>query len=211
MALVKGTPIIPGLRGSIGNATFVQTPYGTSLRDRTYPRQPDTPGQIAQRGRIVRIGRAWRGMTLAQAEAWRRYAAAQTGQAEWRTASGQHVFTQLANRFLMASPGGTIPLVPPSSPFSGDGVSFSISPQPGGLQITGSQPNAPGVVTEILLQPLASVHRRTYLQRYRSAAFHSFSTSPLLVESSASVVAVAVRFIRLPTGQSTGLIELGVY
>ncbi|HMS56899.1 MAG TPA: hypothetical protein PKA27_16020 [Fimbriimonadaceae bacterium] len=61
-----------------------------------------------------------------------------------------------------------------------------------------------------MLQPLESVHRRTYLQRYRSAAFHGFTTSPLFVECSAPVVAVAVRFVRVSTGQSTGLIELGV-
>lgn len=210
MALVKGSAIIPGLRGSMGNATFVQTPYGTSLRDRTRPKQPDTEGQVAQRARMRAAGQAWRSMTLAQAEAWRRYAASVSGQSEWRQASGQHVFTQLAIRFLMVSPTAEIPLDPPTLPFSGDGLTFSVERVSGGLRVTPSQPNTTGVVTEILLQPLASVHRRTYLSRYRSAAFHSFDGSAVVVPCPESVVAVAVRFVRVATGQATALMELGV-
>ncbi|HMS56898.1 MAG TPA: hypothetical protein PKA27_16015 [Fimbriimonadaceae bacterium] len=116
MALVKGGAVVTGLRGSVGNATFVQTPYGTSLRDRTRPKQPDSEGQVLQRKRMRAAGLAWRSMTLAQAQAWRQYAARVNQTAEWREASGQHVFTQLAVRFLMVSPNGEIPLDPPATP-----------------------------------------------------------------------------------------------
>ena len=211
MALVKGGVIVPGLRGSVGNATFVQTPYGTSLRDRTYPRQPNTPAQVAQRERVRVVGAAWRSVTLAQAEAWRRYAASVSGTAEWRQASGQHVFSQLAIRFLMATPEGEIPLTPPSSPFGGDSVEFSVVRDGSMLMLTPSHANAPGVLTEVLVQPLASVHRRTYLQRYRSAGFFAFSGSPVAVLSPGSVEAVAVRFVRAATGQATDLLELGIF
>lgn len=81
----------------------------------------------------------------------------------------------------------------------------------GGIEILADRDNAPGVVTEVLLQPLLSVHRRTYLSRYRTAGFFAFQAAvPVVIPTDASVCAVAVRFVCAGTGQAMGLTELGV-
>ena len=71
--------------------------------------------------------------------------------------------------------------------------------------------NAPGVVTELLVQPLASRHRRTYLEKYRHAAYVAFAEGQAVaVPFAAGWVACAYRFVNAETGQVTALAELGV-
>lgn len=63
----------------------------------------------------------------------------------------------------------------------------------------------------MLLQPLASTHRRTYAQRYRSAGFHAFAPGePWTLGVGPGFWAVATRFVLVATGEATALIEQGV-
>lgn len=103
-----------------------------------------------------------------------------------------------------------IPSLPPSEAFLGDSVEVSIAAVAGGVEFTASTANGDGVVTELLLQPLASRHRRTYLRQYRSQRFVAFSAGEtVLVPCSPGWVACAIRFVRAATGQETALAELG--
>ena len=81
----------------------------------------------------------------------------------------------------------------------------------GAIEVVADRANAPGVVTEVLLQPLLSVHRRTYLSRYRTAGFFAFEAGvPIVIPTSARVCAVAVRFVCEATGQAGAVMELGI-
>jgi hypothetical protein len=89
-------------------------------------------------------------------------------------------------------------------------VRASLSASSGAVVLTIERGNSPGVVTEVLLQPLASIHRATYLEKYRSKGF-----SPWVAGGSVSVpvrpgvYAVAIRVVEAATGQSGAILELG--
>lgn len=211
MALAETSALIPGIRGTLGNVVFVRSPYGTQIRSRPDPADPRTPAQMAARERMRRAGYAWRTMTLEQAQNWRAYAAAQNPDGPNARANAQLLFTRLAVRFLQVNPNAAVPLDPPASPFLGDAVTFSLEPMEGGVRLTADRPNSAGTTTEILVQPLESIHRRTYDSKYRTALFDNFQESLFVEVHSRSVaVAVAVRFLRASTGQATELFELGV-
>lgn len=190
---------------------FVQTAYGTVLRDRPFVNNPNTPLQQATRHNLARVGATWRGMNLAQAAAWREFATREPGAIRDGRVQPNLLFTRLAMKFLQVHPDGVLPLEPPASLFPGDAVRFQISLVGGRASLLADRDNAPGVVTEVLIQPLASVHRRTYAARYRTAGFFAFRAGvPVSVEFEGHVCAVAVRFVCAATGQATGLMELGV-
>ena len=81
-----------------------------------------------------------------------------------------------------------------------------------GVAFSASSANATGVLTELLLQPLASGHRRTYLERYRTRAFAAFADDAraVTVPCPKGWVAAAVRFVEAATGRTTALVEIGV-
>ena len=203
--------VLGGLHGSAGNATFVRTPYGVSLRDRTAPRNPRTPAQQSARSRMARASRTWKSLAPEQAQAWREYAASLPVAAGAAAQHPQNVFCKLATKFLQVSPNGEIPLVPPVAPFGGDAVAISVTSIAGALRYSSSGANGAGVTTELLLQPLASVHRRAYAKEYRTRGFHQFtSASSFDVLVPHGVYACAVRFVQVATGLDGGILELGV-
>lgn len=209
--IAPGFALGGGLHGSAGSATFVRTPYGVSLRARTQPRNPRTPAQVASRTRMARASFAWKQMTIEQAMAWRDYAVSLSLPAAATRVSAQNVFIRLATKFLQVSPNGEIPLMPPSSPFGGDAISISASAVQGGVRFASSGGNGGGVATELLLQPLASVHRRAYEKEYRTKAFHVFPSVSLYdVSVPGGVYACAVRFVRIATGECTELLPVGL-
>ena len=200
-----------GLTGSVGNVTIVRSDAGMVVRARTIPRNPRSPAQRAVRARLAAVARCWEGMTIEQAWAWRDYARLHEQLTGVRR-SGQLLFNSLAIRFLLVNPNGVIPLLPPSSAFSGDSVTFTAAMDGPSIVVSASGSNAPDVVTEFLIQPLRSVHRRTYRERYRTAAVHAFvAGEPLVLPAPARVTAVAIRLIRTSTGQAGNLVEIGVF
>jgi hypothetical protein len=79
------------------------------------------------------------------------------------------------------------------------------------VTFTADRPNAPGVVTELLLQPLASAARRAYRDKYRTQAFVAFAPGALsaTVAAAPGWHACGVRFVDSATGQATPVVELG--
>ncbi|MCW5937183.1 MAG: hypothetical protein KIT11_07750 [Fimbriimonadaceae bacterium] len=217
--MAKLTPgvVVAGLHGSAGSATFVRTPYGVVLKERSVPHDPQTAAQRASRDRLRRVGRAWRALTLDQAAAWRAYAQelaeAAGGQDSGPRATAQLLFSKLGVKVLQVDPGAAVPVLPPTKPFLGDGLGLSVGAVAGGLRFTADAANSPGVVTELLLQPLASVHRNAYPARYRSQGFVAFPAPGGSQELALprGIYAVAYRFVRSATGQETPLAGLGVF
>ena len=207
MAKAATGVLFGGLRGSAGNVVFVQTPEGTAVRVRVVPRDPKSQAQSAARQRMAEAAKAWKAMTLTQAQAWREFAVA-SGQQPSRANT---LFCHLAVRFLAVSPGSPVPTEPPFSGFAGDAVAVTATAISGGIAFTADSPNHPGVVTELLVQPLESVHCRSYESKYRSRVYVSFGSElQHIVATPAGVYACAVRFVKIATGQASGLIECGL-
>lgn len=80
----------------------------------------------------------------------------------------------------------------------------------GVLRFSADRANAPGVVTELLVQPLVNAYRRSYSDRYASAGFHAFAgPGEVAVPVKAGAVACAYQFVVPATGQEGALVELG--
>jgi hypothetical protein len=80
----------------------------------------------------------------------------------------------------------------------------------GELVFTASGPNSPGVVTELLLQPLRLSISNPDPAKYRHGAFVQFESGSLeaTLPSPAGWLSPAVRFVLAATGQTSGLIAL---
>lgn len=210
MAKVKTPAVLEGYSGKLGNVVFRQTPTGTQMLERVRPRQANTASQVAARERLRRVGQAWKAMTPAQAEAWRTYALQFGRDPRGFRLEANNLFSRLALRVLQVNPSAPIPLEPPTTPFTGDAIAAQIVAAPGAVVLQVSQGNAPGVVTEVLLQKLASVHRAAYAEKYRSQGFSAWVSGGVVsVPVKPGVYAVAVRAVRAATGQSGALMELG--
>ncbi|MBV6457579.1 MAG: hypothetical protein HONBIEJF_00692 [Fimbriimonadaceae bacterium] len=216
MAKLVTTLLGQALHGSTGNVTFIRSRYGTVVRTRTMPRDPRTDAQWLARSRMTRAGSLWREMTREQVNAWNQYAAQTAMEAgigpEEPTPTGQQVFTRLTIKLLQVDDQALPPLLPPASPFAGDGIRLTATGLAQAVRFSVTGANAPGVVTELLLQPLPSANRRAYLRRYRSKAFVSFSGEGEShdVPATRGTYSVAYRFVDAATGQCTGLAILGL-
>ncbi|RYG26564.1 hypothetical protein EON82_02830 [bacterium] len=82
----------------------------------------------------------------------------------------------------------------------------------GVLTFSADRANAPGVVTELLIQPLANRRRAVYKDKYVSRGFFAFAPGSLeaTVECPPGAYACAIRFVRAATGQETAIVALGV-
>ena len=81
-----------------------------------------------------------------------------------------------------------------------------------GIVFVASGANSFGVETELLVQRLRTRGRAPGAKGYGTARFVAFSAGGLEAEvpCGPGVWACAVRFVRVATGQETGVVELGV-
>ncbi|MCW5937601.1 MAG: hypothetical protein KIT11_09885 [Fimbriimonadaceae bacterium] len=121
-------------------------------------------------------------------------------------------FVALSTKFLQATPGGSVPLAPPTTPFTGDTVVVTATATTGKVTFTANQPNASNVTTEILLQPLASQIRNPQKGAYRTKKFFRFLPGSLStdVDVPAGWYAAAVRFVKTTTGQAATIQPIGI-
>ncbi|MCE9559515.1 MAG: hypothetical protein K8R88_11240 [Armatimonadetes bacterium] len=179
---------------------------------------------MAVRARMAAANRALHRLSLPQIQEWDQFADRYNLVARFSFGlsqlSASAIFTGFATKWLQAQDGLTgsanelqIPLTPPQSPTVGDNIILvPSSPAPGVVRLTASQPNATGMACESLLQPLTSANRKPRDGHYRTAGFHVFATGSLTADFQVLTrfVAVAFRFVCIATGQSTGVIPIGV-
>lgn len=206
MARAALSSLLSVASGRVGEEILVLTRSGLAVRQRPKYRQFAHPATAGARSRMLAAKEAWNSMSPAQVEAWRSYAHSlrKVNPANGSSYSpiAYNAFIGLATRFLQASPEGTIPLTPPSDDFLGDSVIFTVSVIGGGVLFTPSEPNAPGVKTELLVQRLPNA-RRAPVKFYKSLVFHTFGTEPLDVDLEPGVYVFAYRFVKLATGQGS--------
>lgn len=72
-------------------------------------------------------------------------------------------------------------------------------------------PNGADVTTELLLQPVGSLHSKGTPALFRTKGFHTFTSGSLsgTVAVPSGCYACAVRFVRPSTGQSSALVPVG--
>ena len=206
MAALTGGILGQGLRGKSGSVVFVHVGGETRVRRRMVPHNPQTPAQQANRAAHGRAMRAWSLLDAGARGRWAEWARARGGK-------GQTTFAALYGKALRVDPLAPPPQAPPARPFFGDAALVSASaPSAGAVRFAASAPNRAGVVTELLVQPLLSLARRTYRDKYRHAAYVAFAPGHLTRDVSCvpGVVALAYRFVDAATGQATELVELGV-
>jgi hypothetical protein len=160
-------------------------------------------------------GAAWSALTVEQAQAWRDYAESvfRSSDVTGRRYTGNALteFVALATKFMQANPGGTVPVTPPTSSYIGDSVVVGTSAIETGVRWSASGPNDSETVTELLVQKMPSPRRKPTKQ-YTSAAFVQFAAGSLSFDLplDPGSYALAYRFVRLATGQSTLLIPCGI-
>lgn len=203
------------VRGRVGSEVLVLTSGGLAMRGRPKYKYPAKPAVQQGSERLRVANAAWNELTAEGARAWRAYAATLVRSSSSPGASStplaKNVFVGLACKFLQVSPGGTIPMTPPTTPFLGDRLEMEVVVVAGGLEIQASEPNSGGTTTEIMVQKLANP-RRLPGPFYKSALFHEFTSSgeSAFTALAAGSYALAYRFVEVATGQSVDPLLLGV-
>lgn len=216
MAKVAYSTVVNEASGKAGTVVWRKHRSGPNFSVRVSPKNPDTAAQRAVRGYLSKAAKTFEGMTPAQVAVWDAY-----GETIVRhnpltggtyTSTGIAAFIELTVKFLQNNPGGTIPLVPPSSEFTGDSITVTASAGTGVVTFTASAPNSAGVMTELLLQKLPNTHREPSKNGYRSMQFFNFAVGVLTrnVSVPAGFYAAGYRFVKASTGQATPMVALPV-
>ena len=217
MAVCRGGGLFPGMKGRFGNAILV--PYGDDLILREAPgrSEPRSAEQVHAQDRQRRGAQLWRNLDEEAVAAWAAYAKRNPlpPKADGTPGSTRkdNVFGSLSMRYQLVHGPVAPPWMPPAPTFLGDAIGVSVSPLEPCLTVVADGANAPGVVTQILVQSLAGRNRRTYLEKYVHARIVTFTPDHLSerIESKKGWAAAAYRFIKADTGQATALVEMGKF
>jgi hypothetical protein len=205
------------LRGKDGTVVIREGRSSLVVTPHVMPTNPRSMCQLNIRSNFRKSGKTFESMSVSQVQLWKDYAQTivRTDPISGKTyhPTAINAFMQLAVKFLQLNPTGTIPLTPPTSDFLGDSITVTSSnPSAGLIRFTASAGNTLGVTTELLLQRLASPHRKPTVKGYRHAAWKVF-TGPSLthdIEVTPGWYAAAYRFVKNSTGQMTLLVPLPV-
>lgn len=198
---------------------------GTMLRSRPTYRYRVTPPVAQGNDRLKQANAVWSGVGEITADAWDAY-----GRAHPRVdpvsghryaSAGKNVFVGLSCKLLQLDATASLPHLPPMRPFIADdvvvelGVSIGederrVSVVEGAILFEASGPNSPGVVTELLIQPLKSVRSKPQTF-YKSHGFVAFEEGNLGAEVAlpAGVYACATQFVERSSGRTVGWARLG--
>jgi hypothetical protein len=137
MAKIALSSTVSAIRGKIGTNVYTKGRSGPTIRIKAMVANPKTTAQRFVRDNLGRAARAYRGLTEAQRVLWQNYAAGLqvsnpvTGNSY--SPAAVDVFVGLASKFQQASPNGTIPVAPPTTPFTGDTVVLSANSEEAGV------------------------------------------------------------------------------
>ncbi len=200
--------------GRLGDRVYLKGRGKVRSRKYVSPLDARTAKQQTRRSGFAQVSQTWRMLTEAQRLAWDRYGAARRRTAptwaETNTQTGYGAFLSLSLKRLHAQPDADLRTGPPSAPFAGDTIAVTAQAGAGEIVWQASGPNAPGIVTELLAQPMRRVGSLACPEKCRTQAFVSFTderiaeTTPL----APGLWACAVRFVHVDTGQAAALVFL---
>lgn len=204
------------LSGTLGNGVWVRSREGSVVRQRVTPANPDTPPQIAARARLTEATRLFKTFTQSQEDQWSQFAETLSSvdpvTGKTTTPTAINAFVKLATKWRMVNPTGSLPTVPPQTPYSGDSLSWTVLASTGKITFTGSGPNSSKTTTEFLVQRLASRVRNPQKKGYRSKGFKTLTAGSLSFDLDVTPgwYAVAIRYVNTDTGQETNVIPLPI-
>lgn len=171
-----------------------------------------TPAQETVAERFRPLAQAWNALTIEEALLWKAYGRG-LGARDGRAVQANNAFTALGAKLLQMRPDDPLPRRPPTAPFLGDGIRVVAAPQGSALRFEAGAPNAPGVVTELVVQPLKSRLRTPDPKKYRTRGFVAFAPGALSCEIPLprGAFAAGVRFVEAATGRETAALPLGVF
>lgn len=201
MATVKADPMLKDLRGKLGNVVFIPQPGGViQLRERKAARNPRSQPQLVWRDAMRQAGRTYQELSFDEHAAWKAYAES-VSEREGKKLKTVNVYIKLSARFLLISPGKSIPKMPPAgAPLTNDSLKFTVKAKKGGAVFTASKKTSRDTVAELLVHKIASPHNRTYLEKYRSKGFSTFD-KPCSIELLPGWYACGIRYARRTTGE----------
>ena len=216
MAKAAYSGAIERFSGKAGGTVYTAGYSGPIAKAYVVGLDPHTPAQMAIRHWMALSAAAYQHLTLAQAAAWEVYAASATrhnpttGAAYHPTA--YNAFNALTVKFLQASGGGVVPVLPPGSAFAGDTIAVTAAGLSGSVKFTAGGANGANVTTEILLQALPSPRRKPNPDKYRTKGFIHFGLGILDfgLPVAPGWYAPAYRFVNALTGQMTPLFALPI-
>lgn len=216
MALFKLGAFAQSISGKAGNSVFRSTRSGTVVTDHVIPTNPDTAAQQDVRGYFRKATTKFATFSASVKTSWANYAKNQftTSKAgKRRSKTAINVYAGLGSKILQVNPTATLPEAVPATPFEGDSITLLVEAEsPGTLTFTASGPNASGVTTELLIQPLVSPTRKPLKGAYRTATFFTFTSGTLTknVTVPPGYYAAGYRFVRTATGQDSQMVQLPV-
>lgn len=215
MARARLANLYPEASGGFGPWIVAHGRTGPVVRRRRVYRRVASPGQQAQALRLKDAAALWSSLEPDEAQAWNLYARGLTRRnpVSGRTyaPTGFNTFSGYAMTLLHLDPESEIPALPPDAPFEGDAVRVALLRKPGAARFVADAPNSDGIVTELLLQRLATP-RRSPTRQYRTAGFVAFAAGGLSrdVPVEPGTYAGAARFIERATGRVAGMRTLGM-
>lgn len=227
-------------RGRVGDLVYLPQPNGRAIVRRMPEKPPRQSAlQAVAAGRVVEVAAAWKDLTLDEGEAWNRWGAAE-GLRGYNVFLGLSTkrLQLFPDEPLPRLPptsaflgDGIVVVAQASVPakadllkgspekkgtdgnqgFAGTEAGATEEGEAIGVRFSASGPNAAGVVTELLVQKLKSLHRKPSLKEYKSRGFVGFAPGALEadVPCAPGAYACAIRFVRAETGQETALVPIG--
>ena len=125
---------------------------------------------------------------------------------------GRQAFMGLGAKFALAMSGQSLPQNPPVVKFAGDVIGVTCAAGTGKLVCGSSGVNYNNVVTELLVQRLASPDRAPTLEGYRSAGYKQFESVGDTFEfpCGPAIYATAYRFVSAASGEERSIVPIGI-
>lgn len=208
MAIFPAGTLLSGVTGKLGNIVIMTSKNGVmTVRERVTPKNPRTAGQMTARNNMGGVARLWGTLTDEQRADWEAY-----GLTVGR--DGYRVFVGLTAKWRRINGNGAPPALPPTEAFFGDSVGLSVALGPvgsGTIVFATQRPNQPGVKVELMVQRLASQHRKAKPRDWKSYGFVAFAAGSLTYSLALPKgdYAVGYRYVNAVTGQETAMALLG--
>ena len=125
--------------------------------------------------------------------------------------NGYQIFTAYTTKWLQVHGSGKPPVNPPSGSFAGDTLPVLVSVGLGTVTWVADGSNAPGVVTELLLQKIKGKHRVAGKDGYVSQGFVEFSSTvpSFTARVPAGYYAAGYQFVEASSGRMAGIVPMG--
>lgn len=213
MAVINWGSMIYRIQGRIGAVNIYNTVSGPALRLRGNSSHRPTSTSSLLRLIHASASAQWSHLTAGQVSAWDTYAQSldRVNPVNGRhyTPSARTAYMELATVYMRLNPGAFPPVTPPSSPFSGDSVTITITGSVPYIQWVANHANASDVTTELLLHRLTGRNEKKNPKRLGVAGFVVFGPGGLLAQVRAPFTAMyhtGYRFIRTSTGQMSPVV-----